>query len=59
VPELLKKCLSVDEVAEYLGVVPLTVRRLIASKELKASHVGRRVIVTPAALAQFLEDHAT
>jgi excisionase family DNA binding protein len=50
-----KNCLSVEAAAEYLGVVPLTVRRLIAAKKLKASRVGRRVVITPASIAQFLE----
>jgi excisionase family DNA binding protein len=50
-----KNCLSVEAVADYLGVAEITVRRLIARKELKASRIGRRVIVTPAALAKFLE----
>jgi excisionase family DNA binding protein len=51
-----KTCLSVDAVAEYLGVSALTVRRLISAKKLKASRIGRRVIITPAALAKFLEE---
>jgi excisionase family DNA binding protein len=50
-------CLSVDAVAEYLGVQPLTVRRLIKRKKLKAFRVGRRVLVTPAAIATYLEDN--
>ena len=51
-----KTCLSVDAAAEYLGVGALTVRRLISAKKLKASRIGRRVIITPAALAKFLEE---
>ena len=51
-----KTCLSVDAAAEYLGVSALTVRRLISAKKLKASRIGRRVIITPAALAKFLEE---
>ncbi|MGY2983826.1 helix-turn-helix domain-containing protein [Bradyrhizobium sp. USDA 4508] len=47
--------LSVEEVAVALNVVPLTVRRLIAAKKLKASRVGRRVIVRPSELDRFLE----
>jgi excisionase family DNA binding protein len=50
-----KNCLSVEAVAEYLGVAPLTIRRLIASKKLRASHVGRRVVITPKGLEAFLE----
>jgi excisionase family DNA binding protein len=51
-------CLSVDQAAAYLGVVPLTVRNLIKRKQLRASRVGRRVIITPAALAKFLDEEA-
>ena len=54
-----KTCLSVDAAAEYLGVSALTVRRLISAKKLKASRIGRRVIITPAALAKFLEESET
>jgi excisionase family DNA binding protein len=50
-----KNCLSVESAAEYLGVSAITVRRLIARKKLKASRIGRRVIITPAALANYLE----
>ena len=51
-----KTCLSIDAAAEYLGVSALTVRRLISAKKLKASRIGRRVIITPASLAKFLEE---
>jgi excisionase family DNA binding protein len=50
-------CLSVEAAADYLGVVPLTIRRLIARKKLKALRVGRRVIITPSALAKFLDEN--
>jgi excisionase family DNA binding protein len=50
-------CLSVDAAAEYLGVQPLTVRRLIARKRLKAFRVGRRVLITRDAIARFQEDN--
>jgi excisionase family DNA binding protein len=50
-------CLSVNAAAEYLGVQPLTVRRLIRRKKLKASRIGRRVIITPTAIAKYLEDN--
>ncbi len=48
-------CQSVEEVAEYLGVVPLTVRRLIKAKKLKASKVARRVVIRPADLEKYLD----
>jgi excisionase family DNA binding protein len=49
--------LSIAQAAKYLGVQPLTVRRLIARKKLKAFRVGRRVVITPAAIATYLEDN--
>jgi excisionase family DNA binding protein len=52
-----KNCLSVEGAAEYLGVAPLTIRRLIARRKLKASRVGRRVIITPVNLAKYLEEN--
>jgi excisionase family DNA binding protein len=51
------KCSSVNEAAAYLNVVPLTVRRLIKAKKLRASHVGRRLRITPAAIERFLADN--
>jgi excisionase family DNA binding protein len=57
VPTPPETCLSVDAAAEYLGVQPLTVRRLIARKRLKAFRVGRRVLITRDAIAQFQEDN--
>jgi len=38
-----------------LQVVPLTVRRLIKSGKLKASHVGRRIRIRPADLDKYLD----
>lgn len=51
------KFLSVKEAATALGVVPLTVRRLIKAKKLKASHVARRVVIRPADLDKYLEEN--
>jgi excisionase family DNA binding protein len=48
-------CQTVEEVAEYLNVVPLTVRRLIKAKKLKASKVARRVRIRPADLEAYLD----
>jgi excisionase family DNA binding protein len=45
--------LSVDEVAELWRVRPMTVRRLIYGKKLKAVKVGNRVIITRAELARY------
>ncbi|OSI70854.1 helix-turn-helix domain-containing protein [Bradyrhizobium canariense] len=56
-PTLPKNCLTVEGVAEYLGVAPLTVRRLIQRRKLKVLRIGRRVAVTPAALEKFILDN--
>ena len=50
-------CLSIEEAAAALNVVPLTVRRLIKSGKLRASKVGRRVIVRPADIDKFLDNN--
>jgi excisionase family DNA binding protein len=47
--------LTIPQVAKALQVVPLTVRRLIKSGKLKASHVGRRIRIRPADLDKYLE----
>lgn len=53
-PILPKNCLNVDGVAEFLGVAPLTVRRLIQRRKLRVVRIGRRIAVTPAALEKFI-----
>jgi excisionase family DNA binding protein len=50
-----KNCLSVNQAAEHLGVRPLTVRKLIQHGKLKAFRVGRRVLITWAAIAAYQE----
>lgn len=52
-----QNCLNVEGVADYLGVAPLTVRRLIQRRKLKVLRIGRRVAVTPAALEKFIADN--
>jgi excisionase family DNA binding protein len=47
-------CMSIDDVAKYLGVAPLTVSRAIKAKKLRASHVGRRIIIKPADVEKML-----
>jgi excisionase family DNA binding protein len=51
------KCVSVSEAAETLGVVPLTISRLIKAKKLRASHVGRRVVIKLVDLDKYLADN--
>jgi excisionase family DNA binding protein len=51
------KCVSISEAAETLGVVPLTIARLIKAKKLRASHVGRRVVIKLVDLDKYLADN--
>ncbi len=46
--------MTVDEVADYLKVSHMTVRRLIDRKELKAKKIGRCVRIKQSDLAEFL-----
>jgi excisionase family DNA binding protein len=55
--ELSSKCVSLNEAADLLGVVPLTITRLIKSGKLRASRVGRRVIVKAADVEKLLTDN--
>lgn len=45
--------LTVQQVAENLGVAPATVRRLIARGELRAGKVGAAVRISREALAEY------
>jgi len=47
--------LTIKDAAKSLGVVPLTIRRLIKAKKLKASLVGRRVRIRPTDLDKYLD----
>jgi excisionase family DNA binding protein len=44
--------LTVKEAAKALRVAPLTIRRLIKAKKLKAKHVGTRLRINPADLEE-------
>jgi excisionase family DNA binding protein len=57
VKQPLSKCISVSEAAETVGVVPLTITRLIKSGKLRASHVGRRVVIKLVDLDKYLADN--
>lgn len=54
----LQKCVSVDDASELLGVTPLTIRRLIKANKLRASHVGRRVVIRLVDLERMLNENA-
>jgi excisionase family DNA binding protein len=51
------KAISIAEAAEAIGVVPLTIQRLIKRGALRASRVGRRVVIKLADLDKFLADN--
>jgi excisionase family DNA binding protein len=50
----LTTCISIADAAEFLGVSELTVRRLIDAKKLKATHINRRVVITPQNMEAYL-----
>jgi len=51
------RLLSVADAADMLGVSTDHARRLIRRRELRSVHIGRRVLVHPDDLNQFIEDH--
>jgi excisionase family DNA binding protein len=48
-------CTSIAGAAYLIGVAPLTVSRLIKAKKLRASRVGRRVVVRIADIEKYLD----
>jgi excisionase family DNA binding protein len=48
-------CTSIAGAADLVGVVPLTISRLIKAKKLRASRVGRRVVVRVADIEKYLD----
>ena len=51
-----RKPLNVDEAAEYLGMTPRFIRRLIDERRIDFFKVGRFVRLDPDVLDQFLSD---
>jgi excisionase family DNA binding protein len=49
--------LSVAQVAEHLGIHEQTVRKLIRAGDLVATPIGRRVLVHPRELDDFIDRH--
>ena len=47
------KCMSVEEYAEYAGVAPLTIRRLIKAGKLRVVRYGSRIAITPVEIARY------
>ena len=52
---LMESLMTVEEVAQHLGVSSRTVRRMIANQEMTATRLGRRIVrVTHRALRDYL-----
>jgi excisionase family DNA binding protein len=51
------KCTSIAGAAELLGVERQTIERLIKAGKLRASHVGRRVVIRLADLDKLLAEN--
>jgi len=51
----MERLLTVKEVAEYLHVTQISVRRWINAGKIKAVHVGTHIRVSESALAAYLE----
>lgn len=49
--------LDVKTVAASLGLHPITVRRMIKARTLRAVRIGRRVVIPAAALEELLENN--
>jgi len=47
---------AVADVAKELGVSPFTVRRLIAAGEIRATHIGARILVPTSELERVAAD---
>ena len=50
---------SVAQAAAFLGVSPLTVRRAIDDRRIESFRVGRRVMLRPEAVREFVERNTT
>jgi excisionase family DNA binding protein len=55
-PVVLPKLLSMDELAERLGVTHRHVRRLVAEKRVPFLRVGRFIRFDPAKIVEWLDD---
>ena len=49
--------LSVDEVAEHLGLHRKTVEKMIRRGDLTVTRVGRRILIRQDELQQFIDRH--
>lgn len=51
--------LTIKQAAEVSSLAPSTIRLLIRKGQLKAHHIGRRVVIKRANLEEYLESHPT
>lgn len=49
---------SVSEAAQAICVSPSMIRKLIREEKLQASRIGDRILISPAALEDLLEENA-
>jgi excisionase family DNA binding protein len=54
-PDVVPKLLTMDELAERLGVTPRHIRRLVADRRVPFLKVGRFIRFDPAAIAAWLD----
>jgi excisionase family DNA binding protein len=52
------RSLSASEAADYMGISERLLRHLIANRDIRHIRIGRRVILRPEDLDQFLEERA-
>jgi len=50
------RLLTVDEAAEVLNTSPRFVRRLIAERRIRFTHLGRHVRIPASAVAEMIQD---
>ena len=51
------RLLTVDEAAEYLGVKPRMIRRLVGQKRITHVHIGKHLRLPLPVLQQFIKDN--
>ena len=52
---VLEPLLSVEEAAAILGISPWTLRKFLAANRIASVHVGRRLLIEPQAVRDFIE----
>lgn len=50
-----KLTLSIEEAAHAIGLSPWTIRKYVALGKLKATHIGRRVLIEPCELRRLID----